>query len=202
MTNDIQLARIGERLSTAIWRFANQAGAGGQQATAAHYVELLKSLPPVPLAAVIDAVAPTTASAALSLGVARSTPLIDDPPERGPDHRGASGVRDANAFASGAPARAISEGILMRHRGEQLLRLGDVSAARRFFERAIALGDRDASTGLGKTYDPLFIAEIGSRGVAADVAMALQSYRSAAAIGNEEAQTRMGSLQHAYPNSR
>jgi TPR repeat protein len=204
LTNDVQLARIGERLSTAIWRLANQGGAGGQQAIAARHLELLKSLPPVPLAAVLDAVAPNReASTTPSLGVASSAKsLVGELPGGGLNQRGAAGTTNSDASNLGLSAPVVSEGMFMRHRGEQLLRLGDISAARRFFERAIALGDRDASTGLGKTYDPLFIAEIGSRGVAADPAMALQSYRSAAATGNEEAKTRMGSLLRAYADLR
>lgn len=197
LSDEGQLARAGERLSAAIWRAADQARAAGQHEIAARYVEILKSLPPVPLEAVLEAVAPSRATVAPLIASTKSTRAAPDPGRvQIPDQRASSGTMGALA----PPATAVApDAVVFRDRGEQLLRLGDISAARRFFERAIALGDREASTDLGKTFDPLFITEIGARGVSGNVATALRSYRSAAASGNEDAKARMRSLLRAYP---
>lgn len=71
-------------------------------------------------------------------------------------------------------------------RGEAMLGLHDVSAARRLFERAALAGSAQAATALGKTYDP------GQRpstpwDAGSDPAVAAGWYQLAVTLGDEEA---------------
>jgi TPR repeat protein len=75
--------------------------------------------------------------------------------------------------AAPAPRRIEAEQLaaLMR-RGEALLAVGDVSAARRFFERAAEAGSAPAALALARTYDAGELARLGARGIAPDAAAA------------------------------
>jgi TPR repeat protein len=68
-----------------------------------------------------------------------------------------------------------------------MLALGDISAARLFYERAVALGSARASTALGNTYDAAFLVSIRAKGIVADQSTAIAWYRKAAALGDTEA---------------
>jgi hypothetical protein len=85
------------------------------------------------------------------------------------------------------------------HRGEQLLTSGDIASARRFFERAAEGGDAAAACGLGKSYDPLFLRRVGTRGVSGDAAKAADWYRRAASAGSNEAAARLAQLLVKFP---
>ncbi len=80
---------------------------------------------------------------------------------------------------------------LMR-RGAELVRLGDISAARLAFGRAVAAGEAAAATALGRTYDPGFLAEIGGRGIEGDTAEAARWYRRGAEMGDAAAAALLG----------
>jgi hypothetical protein len=84
--------------------------------------------------------------------------------------------------------------LMMVERGDALLMSGDIVSARSFFARAAAAGDADAEFGLAKSYDPLFLHEIGVRGVGGDVATALGWYRRAAAAGSRAAAAELRQL--------
>jgi TPR repeat protein len=86
---------------------------------------------------------------------------------------------------------------LLLRRGDDLLALGDLSAARRLYERAAAGGDGRTATGVGKTYDPLFLSAIGARGIQADAAAAARWYRRAIDLGDESAAERLKRISHA-----
>jgi TPR repeat protein len=79
-------------------------------------------------------------------------------------------------------------------RGDAMLAVGDVSSARRLYTRAAESDDVHAATQLGKTYDPLFLAEIGARGMLTDSASAEKWYRKAMALGDVEAAERLKRL--------
>jgi TPR repeat protein len=83
---------------------------------------------------------------------------------------------------------------MMVRRGNDLLAAGDIISARRFFERAAAAGDAAAACGVGKSFDPVFLREIGTRGLSGDAATAVVWYRRAAAAGDREAQARLQRL--------
>src|SRR5262249_25003920 len=79
-------------------------------------------------------------------------------------------------------------------RGTDLLRPGDVAAARLAFERAAAGGNEAAAMGVAKTYDPIFLAQSGVRGLRGDAARAALWYGKAVAAGSREAQDRLARL--------
>jgi TPR repeat protein len=83
---------------------------------------------------------------------------------------------------------------LLLSRGDAMLELGDISAARRLYERAAALGSARAATAAGKTYDAAFLASIHARGIVPDPAAAADWYRKAIALGDREAAERLARL--------
>jgi hypothetical protein len=89
---------------------------------------------------------------------------------------------------------ASVEVAVMVARGYQLLGAGDIISARRFFERAAASGDAAAACGVGKSFDPLFLRQVGARGLSGDAATAMVWYRKAAEAGSREAQGRLRRL--------
>jgi TPR repeat protein len=89
-------------------------------------------------------------------------------------------------------ARDPIESLLRR--GDEFLGFGDIAAARLFYERAAKAGSGLAAMLAGKTYDPLYFAEIGARGMVADRAKAMDWYSKAVALGDPEAKTRLERL--------
>jgi TPR repeat protein len=79
-------------------------------------------------------------------------------------------------------------------RGEALLAIGDISGARRFFERAAQSGSAAAALAMGGTFDPRVLAQLGARGIAPDRAAARTWYQRAAALGEAEAAARISAL--------
>jgi TPR repeat protein len=75
----------------------------------------------------------------------------------------------------------------LRQRGDALLAVGDVSAARRLYERAAAAGSGEAAAAAGKTYDPNILALIGAVGMRPDPEEAASWYRRAVALGDQDA---------------
>ncbi len=91
------------------------------------------------------------------------------------------------APAAPSPPRYTSADLaLLLSRGDAMLALGDISAARRLYERAAALGSARAATAVGKTYDPVFLASIHATGITADRGVAAEWYRKGAALGDRE----------------
>src|SRR5207302_4641634 len=84
-------------------------------------------------------------------------------------------------------------------RGDELLSIGDMVAARLTYERAAAGGSGAAATGVAKTYDPLFLAQSGVRGLRGDPERAALWYGKAAGAGDREAQQRLGRLRAQFP---
>ncbi|TDH60989.1 hypothetical protein E2C06_19245 [Dankookia rubra] len=87
-----------------------------------------------------------------------------------------------------SPSRS-SDALLsnLLRRGDSMLALGDVSAARLFYERAATAGSGKAATALGKTYDPEMLARLGVPGSAGDATIAVRWYRVAQILGDPEA---------------
>jgi hypothetical protein len=79
-------------------------------------------------------------------------------------------------------------------RGDDLLGTGDVMAARSAYERAAYGGNAAAAIGMGKTYDPLFLAQLGARGVHGDPIQAAYWYARARDAGDREGDRRLRAL--------
>jgi hypothetical protein len=79
-------------------------------------------------------------------------------------------------------------------RGDGLIAIGDVAAARLVYQRAAALDSARAATAMGKTYDLRFLQAIGAIGVVADVDGAAAWYRKGVALGDEDAAALLGDL--------
>jgi predicted double-glycine peptidase len=91
----------------------------------------------------------------------------------------ATGVPDDTATASIDP--------LLR-RGDELLALGDVSSARRLYERGAAAGDGRAAASVGRTLDPYFLASMSTFGLQPDPQAAASWYRRAIKLGYAQAE--------------
>jgi hypothetical protein len=91
-----------------------------------------------------------------------------------------------------APNEMIS---LLLRRGDAALADGDIIAARLLFEQAATLGSPAAATAAGKTYDAEFLAQSGALGIRPDQAAAAAWFRKAAALGDEEARTRLARIE-------
>ncbi len=75
-----------------------------------------------------------------------------------------------------------------------MLAEGHIASARPLYARAAALGDAAAATALGKTYDPLFLANMHASGMRADPALAEAWYKRGVALGDPRAASRLSSL--------
>jgi hypothetical protein len=75
-------------------------------------------------------------------------------------------------------------------RGDQMMAIKDISAARKFYEFAARAGNANAATKLARTYDPDVLRSLGVVGLQPDVAKAIALYREAAALGDTDAQER------------
>jgi hypothetical protein len=100
------------------------------------------------------------------------------------------------ALATATPPAPATEPDARRmvSRGDDMLALGDITAARLCYERAAALGSATAATSLGKTYDPLFLEAIRSSGVLSDRDHAATLYRKAIALGDRDAEPLLARL--------
>jgi len=72
-------------------------------------------------------------------------------------------------------------------RGDEVFALGDISTARRFYERTIPAGSSLGARGIARTYDP---AVLGRGNPAADPAAAAAWYNMATALSNVETTAR------------
>ncbi len=104
----------------------------------------------------------------------------DFPP---PDLSPASSTQAQPAVAALPPA--IVDGMLRR--AQALLDGGDVLAARLLYERAASAGDGKGASGVGKTYDPAFLATIDAQGISGNLEWATHWYRRAIMLGDPDA---------------
>jgi len=79
-------------------------------------------------------------------------------------------------------------------RGDDLLKIGDVMAARSAYERPAFGGDAAAAIGMGQTYDPLFLAQLGARGMRGDPVQAAYWYARARDAGNRDGDRKLRAL--------
>jgi hypothetical protein len=114
-------------------------------------------------------------------------------PEANPQNSAAPAAMPAVTKPAASPMPAEIIAALMK-RGDELLRIGDISAARLLYERAASGGSARAMTALGMTHDPSFLGGANVRGIRPDPAIAMEWYRKAAALGDAEAAARIQQL--------
>src|SRR4051812_29915513 len=90
-------------------------------------------------------------------------PPTPEPDGKAPAQAGEKGSRVSQSSASPALVEALIA------RGDAMMSLLDIFAARLLYEHAAA-GDARAASALARTYDPAFLAEIGTRGIRGDAA--------------------------------
>ena len=79
-------------------------------------------------------------------------------------------------------------------RGEELMNLGDIAAARLFFELAAEQGSAEAATSVGRTYDPVHYERNQVQGIPADPAKALEWYNEGLNAGDAGARSDIAAL--------
>jgi TPR repeat protein len=72
--------------------------------------------------------------------------------------------------------------------------VGDVSAARQIYERAANAGSGHAAVAMGKSYDPAFLARLGTAVVKPDLELAASWYRKARGLGDRDAARLLGTI--------
>jgi TPR repeat protein len=95
----------------------------------------------------------------------------------------------APAVATAPPRRPPADPALLAgllRRGDALLALGDVSGARRFYERAAEAGSAAGARAAGRTHDPAVLAGLGARGIRPDPEAAAEWYRRADTLAAQE----------------
>jgi hypothetical protein len=93
-----------------------------------------------------------------------------------------------------APLMQDQTAAQLTSRGDAMLAIKDISAARKLYEQAANLGNAAAAKGLARTYDPDYIRKLGIIGMRPDVTMAVSWYDRAAALGDRESAQRMQQL--------
>ncbi len=79
-------------------------------------------------------------------------------------------------------------------RGNEMLALKDISAARKLYQYAANAGSAAAAMALARTLDPAYLAELGVVGLRPDPALAAAWYRKAVALGDPNAKVRLQAL--------
>jgi hypothetical protein len=79
-------------------------------------------------------------------------------------------------------------------RGQELMRHGDLAAARLVLRHAAEAKNAEAALTLGSTYDPVTLRELRVYGFSADVGMARTWYEKAKELGSPEAARRLDNL--------
>ncbi len=100
----------------------------------------------------------------------------------------------APSATSGSSRQVQSMAALYLGRGDQMLAIKDISAARKFYMFAANAGSVRAVAALARTHDPAFLAQLGVVGLRSDPALAMDWYRKAAALGDSDAKARLYTL--------
>ena len=82
-------------------------------------------------------------------------------------------------------------------KGDLLLKSGDLTTARQFYERAFTLGAADGALGAGKTYDPAVYKAMNVQGLTPDPVRAMEWYMRASAAGQIDASAAIVALKTA-----
>jgi hypothetical protein len=206
----------GERLSAAFWSRAMDAKKTQHWDDALHYLDILDTLPLLPAAAISMEAAIVPGGLALGgsvpqrgmLGSTETGP--PGPPKELPNPALQSGAAQQGSSTNGDRAAATSSSIgnasqlgsLAKDRGDAAIRLGDVVAARQFYQLAASDGIAGAARAIALTYDPVYLQGLGVRGLKGDPDLAKRWYEKAVAEGDTEARIRLSRLQNALTEAR
>lgn len=177
-TEDFQLAR--QRLMTAPFGPPNQRVTQAAP-TAAPQLQATEATPPASKPIVVAMVQPANSS---------TIPVAAPTSEALP--RATNPVAEMPPAAHVLPTDTLE---LILRRGDDLLALGDLAAARLLYERAAAAGDARGAIGMAKTYDPRVLAQLGARGIQPDPDVAASWYRKALSLGDTSAAARLRMLE-------
>jgi TPR repeat protein len=100
----------------------------------------------------------------------------------------------AQLAAARAAPPAMVEALIRR--GDAMLAIGDVTAARLLYERAAAGGSGRAALAAGRTYDPAVLGALNARGLRPDPDAAAAWYQRALALGEAEAAPLLHAVRH------
>ena len=128
---------------------------------------------------------PGTPDAGLGQGLKPAAP---------PSERPATPTMTPAARNSGWGARDPAAAAAFASRGDAMVALKDISAARKYYEYAANAGNARAALALGETYDPAFLVRLGTVGLKPNPAIAADWYRKAAALGDRVASGRLQAL--------
>ena len=84
-------------------------------------------------------------------------------------------------------------------RGRELLRNGDIAAARLALGRAARAGNAPAALELGMSFDPKFLHQLGVVGLRPEIEQARRWYEEASRLGSREAQQHLDRLAQMRP---
>jgi hypothetical protein len=100
-----------------------------------------------------------------------------------------------------SPIRRLDddEVAMLEERGQQLMTIGAVAAARLMLQRAAEAGSPHAALDLGATYDPMILGQLALLGIKPDARMARTWYEKARQFGSSEAAHRLELLTNQYP---
>ena len=151
--------------------------------------------PPISAAATIAQPAPVRDIASSDASPARHEAAVNARPPAPADARTELAVADKAMRAP--PARDQSAAAMYVKRGDAMLAIKDISAARKSYEFGANAGSARAATALAETYDPVWLGKLGAIGIRPDPTLAEHWYRRAAALGDPEAGTKQnGSDRH------
>gem|GEM_PF-1176207 len=154
--------------------------------------------PPAAILPPLDAPAAITAPVAPPPAVAAPAVVATPAPAPVPAPPPAPAAEPTAVAAPVVPPRPTMDPALLDallRRGDTLLSTGDISGARRFFERAAAAGSAAGARAMAETYDPRTLAQRRVVGLTPDREAALTWYRRAAALGSAEAAARITALE-------
>lgn len=139
--------------------------------------------------------APVAASPTATTGrtaVEAQTPIPVPRPTATMGRTAVAPVSEQNVAPSGQ--RDADEIVVLLQRGQELMRDGDLAAARLVLRHAADAKSAEAALTLGKTYDPVILRELRVYGFSADVGMARTWYEKAKELGSPEAAQRLDIL--------
>jgi hypothetical protein len=116
------------------------------------------------------------------------------PPPAAGNTGAASAVLAPHPSATTRTAQEEAAAAAFASRGDAMLAIKDISAARAFYEYAANAGSARAAVALAETYDPAYLNQLGALGPRPSPAMAVDWYRKAAALGDRGADARLRTL--------